>query len=232
MTTKTTEGLEHQIERLVREHPAAQAQVGRRISELRRSRNMPQEQQLASRLDVSIQWLSRIENGRENLTLETISTLSHALGVEPVQLFTDVKPAQVRATAEAIAFATRNDGSQNAKVLSRPDAAFLVYSGHPAFPRPHRRLRRNSSSLGMRYLGWLDCGDDVSRRSNLRLISVHYSLSGATRLQTPFRRRIILHPRNRLSYRPLQRLLHRALTRWSRVLRRTQRGVLRAAACR
>lgn len=60
--------------------------VGRRISELRRARNTSQEQ-LAGRLDVSVQWLSRVENGRENLTLETISTFAHALGAEPLHLF-------------------------------------------------------------------------------------------------------------------------------------------------
>jgi transcriptional regulator with XRE-family HTH domain len=62
--------------------------VGRRISEVRRARNTSQEQ-LAGRLDVSVQWLSRVENGRENLTLETISTFAHTLGVDPRDLFID-----------------------------------------------------------------------------------------------------------------------------------------------
>jgi transcriptional regulator with XRE-family HTH domain len=64
--------------------------VGRRISEIRRSQGLPQEQ-LAVRLGVSVQWTSRVERGLENLKLETVATLAHALGVEAVEFFTDAE---------------------------------------------------------------------------------------------------------------------------------------------
>jgi transcriptional regulator with XRE-family HTH domain len=62
--------------------------VGARISELRRKQGTSQEQ-LADRLDVTTQWLSRVENGHENLTLETLTRIANALSVQIVELFGD-----------------------------------------------------------------------------------------------------------------------------------------------
>jgi transcriptional regulator with XRE-family HTH domain len=61
--------------------------VGRRISEVRRSCEITQEA-LAEKLDVSTQWLSRVENGRENLTLDTIVRFANILGVGVIELIT------------------------------------------------------------------------------------------------------------------------------------------------
>jgi transcriptional regulator with XRE-family HTH domain len=64
------------------------AHVGRRVSETRRRQNVQQDK-LAERLDVTTQWLSRAENGHENLTIETLTRLANALGIRVVELFQD-----------------------------------------------------------------------------------------------------------------------------------------------
>jgi transcriptional regulator with XRE-family HTH domain len=59
--------------------------IGLRIAELREARGLKQ-QDLASLARVTVQWLSRVENGKENLTLATLVKLSDALEVEVVDL--------------------------------------------------------------------------------------------------------------------------------------------------
>lgn len=61
--------------------------VGRRVAELRRERGWTQER-MAERLDCSVQWLSRIEGGGENVTLDTLAALANALGVTAIDLLT------------------------------------------------------------------------------------------------------------------------------------------------
>ena len=61
--------------------------LGARIKTLRRGRERTQEQ-LAERMGLSVNYVSRIERGLENPTLETLLGLAEALKVEPVELFT------------------------------------------------------------------------------------------------------------------------------------------------
>ncbi len=61
--------------------------MGARIKSLRRGRGRTQEQ-VAERAGLSVNYLSRIERGLENPTLETLLSLGEALKVEPVDLFT------------------------------------------------------------------------------------------------------------------------------------------------
>lgn len=58
--------------------------VGRRVAELRRATGQTQEQ-LAERLGVSVQYVSRIEAGT-NLTLATMVSLARALKVPTIEL--------------------------------------------------------------------------------------------------------------------------------------------------
>lgn len=60
--------------------------IGRRIVELRSSQGLTQ-QEFASRIGTSVQWLSRVELGQENLTLQTLVKLAANLGVEVTSLF-------------------------------------------------------------------------------------------------------------------------------------------------
>jgi len=60
--------------------------TGRRIQELRKARGFSQEQ-VAERADISPNYLSRIECGRENPTLDMFIKLSNALEVEMLEMF-------------------------------------------------------------------------------------------------------------------------------------------------
>ena len=64
--------------------------VGRRIGELRRNARLSQEK-FAERLDVSVQYVSRVESG-ENLTLHSLAAIAKALGVEVNALFEAPRP--------------------------------------------------------------------------------------------------------------------------------------------
>lgn len=70
-------------ERLVRK-------IGRRIVELRRKKGLTQAE-LAERLRVSVQWMSRVEVG-ENLTVYTLAKIAKALGMRAINLFEEPAP--------------------------------------------------------------------------------------------------------------------------------------------
>ena len=55
------------------------------VLEILRQKNMS-KQELAERMQVSAQYISKIVKGQENLTLETISKLESALGVEMIDI--------------------------------------------------------------------------------------------------------------------------------------------------
>ena len=61
--------------------------IGLRIKSLRRGRGLTQDQ-VAERTGLSLNYLSRIERGLENPTLDTFLALADALKVEPLDLFT------------------------------------------------------------------------------------------------------------------------------------------------
>jgi len=60
--------------------------LGRRIKELRRARGLSQEQ-LAERMGINAKYLSSIERGRENPTLDLLLKLAKSLRVETAGLF-------------------------------------------------------------------------------------------------------------------------------------------------
>lgn len=60
--------------------------IGLRIKELRRSAGMSQEM-LAEQMGISPKYLSSIERGKENPTLDTFIKLSNALNIDISELF-------------------------------------------------------------------------------------------------------------------------------------------------
>jgi transcriptional regulator with XRE-family HTH domain len=60
--------------------------IGRRIAELRNEHGLTQRE-LAKKLKVSIPWVSRVEAVGENLTIETMVRIAHAIGVLPKELW-------------------------------------------------------------------------------------------------------------------------------------------------
>jgi transcriptional regulator with XRE-family HTH domain len=60
--------------------------IGKRIKEIRRSNHLSQEQ-LAEKADINSKYLSRMERGTENPTLDMLIKLSNALEVEMWEMF-------------------------------------------------------------------------------------------------------------------------------------------------
>ncbi|MDI6801786.1 MAG: helix-turn-helix transcriptional regulator [Thermodesulfovibrionales bacterium] len=60
--------------------------IGKRIQELRKKQKLSQEQ-IAEKIDISPNYLSRIECGKENPTLDMLIKLSNALEVEMWEMF-------------------------------------------------------------------------------------------------------------------------------------------------
>ena len=60
--------------------------IGRRLQELRKAKGLSQEK-IAEKADISSTYLSRIECGRENPTLDMFIKLTHALDVEMWEMF-------------------------------------------------------------------------------------------------------------------------------------------------
>jgi transcriptional regulator with XRE-family HTH domain len=60
--------------------------LGLRVKELRRARGLSQEQ-LAEKMEITPNYLSSIERGRENPTLDLLTILARGLKIELVSLF-------------------------------------------------------------------------------------------------------------------------------------------------
>lgn len=60
--------------------------IGLRIKNLRRSEGLSQEE-LAERMGISSKYLSSIERGKENPTLDTVIKLANALKIELSEIF-------------------------------------------------------------------------------------------------------------------------------------------------
>jgi transcriptional regulator with XRE-family HTH domain len=60
--------------------------IGKRLKELRKNRLLSQEQ-LAEKADINSKYLSRIERGTENPTLDMLIKLADALDVEMWEMF-------------------------------------------------------------------------------------------------------------------------------------------------
>ncbi len=64
--------------------------IGARIAEIRAKEGMTQEQ-LATKMGIGPKYLSSIERGRENPTLNTLINLSRGLGVDLGEIFSFVQ---------------------------------------------------------------------------------------------------------------------------------------------
>lgn len=84
-------------ERVVEEKAAKiMEQIGRRVAELRRGAGWSQRD-FAEILNASVQWISQVETGRQNLTVHTLVRLAHKLRVDVVELW-KVPRAEARPT--------------------------------------------------------------------------------------------------------------------------------------
>lgn len=63
--------------------------VGEQVWKLRKLKGLTQEQ-LAERSGLSFSYISDVERGTRNISLESLGKIIQALGVKPVQLFEDL----------------------------------------------------------------------------------------------------------------------------------------------
>jgi transcriptional regulator with XRE-family HTH domain len=61
-------------------------QIGKRVAELRRNAGWSQKD-FAEVLNTSVQWVSLVETGRQNLTVHTLVRLAHKLRVDVLELW-------------------------------------------------------------------------------------------------------------------------------------------------
>jgi transcriptional regulator with XRE-family HTH domain len=100
---------------LLREADVLRA-LGRRVAELRVAQGRTQ-QQLADAADVSVQYLQRVEAGRENLTARSLVRLANLLRASMPDLFAkptmpDAKPGRPRRAATSGEMAPKEGGTK------------------------------------------------------------------------------------------------------------------------
>ena len=121
------------------------SQIARRILAVIRDNKDVTQKKLANKIGVTPQYISKILKGQENLTLETISKLTDALGVELITFphyrystipsFLNSKNADLALTTAAFDVATSSTRSIN---LSTPP--FTVIRGNLAKAEKHVHL--------------------------------------------------------------------------------------------
>lgn len=106
------------------------ARVGLRIRSLRASRSMTQEA-LAERAGISWHFVSALERGAKNATLETLAALAAALDVSLSELFLEVDRPLPRETARLTAALAGRPPEVQRAVLRVVDAALALESTRP-----------------------------------------------------------------------------------------------------
>lgn len=95
--------------------------IGARIKEIRQKKSLTQEQ-LAERMDINSKYLSGIERGKENPTLNTLIKLAKSLDVDIGEIFTSVQiedPTQRKTMINELLDGADNDQLKLAhKILS------------------------------------------------------------------------------------------------------------------
>lgn len=93
--------------------------LGQRIKELRQARGWSQEE-LAERMESGAKYVSSLERGRENPTLEMLINVARTLKVEPVDLFNyawlRLSESEIRKKIKALA--DRADGDRLREMLA------------------------------------------------------------------------------------------------------------------
>jgi transcriptional regulator with XRE-family HTH domain len=93
--------------------------LGQRIKELRQTRGWSQEE-LAERMESGAKYVSSLERGRENPTLEMLINVARTLKVEPVDLFNyawlKLSEGEIRRRIKALA--DRADGEHLREMLA------------------------------------------------------------------------------------------------------------------
>ncbi len=125
---KKSRWLQHAIEREAGAQWAERSmKVALNVLEILRQKNMS-KQELAQKMSVSAQYVSKIVKGHENLTFETISKIEKALDVQMIEVrdFSEELKAQA-------GHWTQPKQSRTAQSNTKQDARFKLVSNVPSF---------------------------------------------------------------------------------------------------
>ena len=92
--------------------------IGARIQQLRRIRGLSQEE-VAERIGMSSKYLSSIERGRENPTLDTFLKLSRALDIEIFELFHYDRERSPKELIRALQELARKGGKEKLRLTAK-----------------------------------------------------------------------------------------------------------------
>lgn len=98
--------------------------IGARFASLRKARKMTQDQ-LAAKMEISIPYLSSIERGRENPTLNTLINLARCLDLDLSELFSHIDIEDPSQRKAAISSLLNNVGDEQLKQALKVLTALL-----------------------------------------------------------------------------------------------------------
>ena len=98
--------------------------IGARIASLRKARKMTQEQ-LAAKMEISIPYLSSIERGRENPTLNTLINLARCLDLDLGEMFSHIDVEDPTQRKVVISALLSNAGDEQLKQALKVLTALL-----------------------------------------------------------------------------------------------------------
>ncbi len=89
--------------------------IGKRIKELRKAQRLSQEQ-AAEKADISPNYISRIECGKENPTLDMLIKLSNALEIEMWEIFDFGHEANIKELRDAMSRLLKDTGEEKIRL--------------------------------------------------------------------------------------------------------------------
>jgi transcriptional regulator with XRE-family HTH domain len=98
--------------------------IGARFASLRKAKKMTQDQ-LAAKMEISIPYLSSIERGRENPTLNTLINLARCLDLDLSELFSHIDIEDPSQRKAAISSLLNNVGDEQLKQALKVLTALL-----------------------------------------------------------------------------------------------------------
>ncbi|MFW9990369.1 MAG: helix-turn-helix domain-containing protein, partial [Candidatus Odinarchaeota archaeon] len=96
--------------------------VAKRIKELRNRKGLSQEE-LSEKMSINTKYLSGIERGKENPTLNTFIKLSEALDVEIGEIFKFIEAGDIKANRSAITSLLKDADEEKQKLIYK-----IIYS--------------------------------------------------------------------------------------------------------
>ena len=120
---------------------------GRRVRELRTGAGMTQPQ-LAEAIDMSVEWVRRIENGGASPSFDTISALAKALHVRPEDLFAEKSPTPAARLTLAMQGLSDEEVAwllEGAQLLHTSAQSHREGRGAPSRSKPRPEARRTKS---------------------------------------------------------------------------------------